>query len=411
MKKPELLVPAGNLEKFKIAVLYGADAVFLGGYEYGLRSNSDNFSKEDIIEAAEFAKLYNVEIYVTTNIYAHQVNFDGYVEFIKFLEDVGIKGVIVSDPGYIELCRKYAPNLEIHISTQQSITNTKTVQFYENLNVDRVVLARELSFNEIKEISDNTNVEIEIFIHGAVCSSYSGRCTLSNHMTSRDSNRGGCSQSCRWDFQLKDHKKEDIINVELTDPETLFSMSAKDMNTIQHIPKLMELNIDSFKIEGRMKSYHYVATVTKVYRNAIDSYFENPAEYLVKKEWIDELKKAESREVFIGALDNDFSIDGQIYKEQYVNSTGYDYCGTVIDFIDNHIIIEHRNLFCIGDEIEILCHNQENIRFTIEKMYNQNDEEIMRANHPLMIVKIPFEKKIENYSMLRKINKEKLEKK
>lgn len=403
MNKPELLIPAGNLEKLKIACIYGADAVFLGGYEFGLRSNSDNFSYEDIKEGCQIAKEYGVKVYVTTNIFAHEENFEGFKEFVIHLQACGVTGIIVSDPGYIHICQQYAPELEIHISTQHSITNYQAVNYYQSLGASRVVLARELSFDEIKDIVDNTDCEIEIFIHGAVCSSYSGRCTLSNHMTSRDSNRGGCCQSCRWDYQLMKKDNDQIIPVSLSEDETAFNMSAKDMDTLNYLPQILELGVDSLKVEGRMKTYHYVATVTKVYRQAIDSYYQDPENFKVKDEWVKELEKAASRETYIGAFIGDLGIEDQIYNEQYKPASNIDFVGMVVDYQEGFIKVEQRNCFCKGDNIELLTPNSDNITFCIDKMYNKDGELINRANHPLMEVYIPYDVAIPNYSMIRKI--------
>lgn len=404
MKKIELLAPAGNLEKLKLACIYGADAVFLGGQQYGLRSNADNFTIEQIEEGVLFAKEYGVDVYVTTNIYAHQENFDNFKEYVIALEKIGVVGIIVSDPGYIKIARTYAPNLEIHISTQQSITNTKSVKFYEKMGVDRVVLARELTFEEIKQISDETNTEIEIFIHGAVCSSYSGRCTLSNHMTSRDSNRGGCTQSCRWEYELQYKDENEYLPVEKSMTDTAFTMSAKDMQLLNYIPELCELGVDSFKIEGRMKSYHYLATIVKVYRTAIDAYYENPQEYRVQDQWIEEIKKAEARETYEGALIGDYSAKGQIYNDQYRLDKTYDYCGYVLDYdVETKLAkIEQRNYFKIGDEIEFFGPNNNLIKQKIDIMYNDVMEEIEKANHPLMTVYIKMDEAVATNWLLRK---------
>ncbi len=368
MKKIELLAPAGNLEKLKLACIYGADAVFLGGQQYGLRSNAGNFSIEQIEEGVNFAKDYDVDVYVTTNIYAHQENFEGFKDYVIELERIGVVGIIVSDPGYIKIAREYAPSLEIHISTQQSITNAKSVNLYESLGVDRVVLARELSFDEIREIREQTSTEIEIFIHGAVCSSYSGRCTLSNHMTSRDSNRGGCTQSCRWEYDLMFKDEEGYHKVNKQEEDTAFTMSAKDMQLLSYIPELCNLGVESFKIEGRMKSYHYLATVVKVYRVAIDAYYEDPENYEVKQEWIDEIRKAEARVAYEGALIGDFSAKGQIYNDQYRLDKTYDYCGYVLDYDENTQMakIEQRNFFKVGDEIEFFGPNNNLIKQKID---------------------------------------------
>ncbi len=404
MKKIELLAPAGNLEKLKLACIYGADAVFLGGQQYGLRSNAGNFSIEQIAEGVEFAKDYDVDVYVTTNIYAHQENFEGFKNYVIELERIGVVGIIVSDPGYIKIAREFAPKLEIHISTQQSITNAKSVNLYESLGADRVVLARELTFDEIRDIRRQTTTEIEIFIHGAVCSSYSGRCTLSNHMTSRDSNRGGCTQSCRWEYELRYKDGNEYLPVEKDQADTAFTMSTKDMQLLNFIPELCELGVESFKIEGRMKSYHYLATVVKVYRVALDAYYADPENYQVDPEWIAEIRKAEAREAYEGALIGDYSAKGQIYNDQYRQDKTYDYCGYVLDYDQETKMakIEQRNFFKIGDEIEFFGPNNNLIKQKVDIIYNDVMEEIEKANHPLMITYIKMDQPVAANWLLRK---------
>ena len=271
VKKPELLAPAGNLEKLKIAVHYGADAVFIGGQEFGLRSNAGNFSIEEMKEGVEFANQYGAKIYVTTNIFAHNENMAGLDEYLKDIESAGVTGIIVADPLIIETCKKVAPKLEIHLSTQQSLSNWKAVQFWKEEGLDRVVLARETSGDEIREMKEKVDIEIETFIHGAMCIAYSGRCTLSNHMTARDSNRGGCCQSCRWDYDLYAETKDGEKPL-FESGDAPFAMSPKDLKLVQSIPRMIEMGIDSLKIEGRMKSIHYIATVVSVYRKVIDAY-------------------------------------------------------------------------------------------------------------------------------------------
>lgn len=405
LKKPELLAPAGNLEKLKLACIYGADAVFLGGQNYGLRSNSDNFSIADIQEGVEFAKGYDVDVYVTTNIYAHLNNYDGFIEFVQELEKIGVVGIIVSDPGYIKLCRTYAPKLEIHISTQQSITNKYQVDFYTKMGADRVVLARELTFEEIKTISDYTDTEIEIFIHGAVCSSYSGRCTLSNFMTTRDSNRGGCVQSCRWEYDLCRLTDDGEYETLVSENNPAFAMSAKDMQLLNYIPDLVNLNVDSFKVEGRMKSYHYVATVIKVYRAAIDAYFADPENYKVDPKWIEEMQKAESRETYEGALINDFSKEGQIFSEQYAKKQ-YDYCARVLSYDEKtcEAIIEQRNFFKVGDELEFFGPDNRIFKQVITSIKTLDFQERDRANHPLENLIIKIDQPVTENWLVRKEN-------
>lgn len=400
MKKPELLAPAGTLEKLKLAIMYGADAVFLGGQEFGLRSSASNFTIADIEEGVSFANEYGSDVYVTTNIYAHQSNYEGFDKFCIDLERVGVRGIIVSDPGYIKICREYAPKLEIHISTQQSITNLETVKFYEKMGADRTVLARELTFDEIKYITDNCEKEIEVFIHGAVCSSYSGRCTLSNHMTSRDSNRGGCTQSCRWNYDVySEDGKIDLNN------EDAFNMSAQDMQLLNYIPELVNAGIDSFKIEGRMKSNHYVATVVGVYRTAIDAYFEEPENYKVDPKWIEEMQKAESRSTYPGALINDFSKAGQIFNTQYNQNKKFDYCGIVLNYDEKTSIVtlEQRNFFKVGETIEFFGPNAQSFKHVVTKIIHDG-ENVDRANHPLMKVEFKIDRKVDTSWLVRREN-------
>ncbi len=402
MKRPELLAPAGNLEKLKIACIYGADAVFLGGHNYGLRSNSDNFSIEQIYEGVKFANEYNVDVYVTTNIYAHSENLIGFQEYVVELEKAGVRGIIVSDPAYIEIAKQFAPKLEIHISTQQSITNKYAVNYYEKQGVDRVVLARELTFEEIKDVADNTNTEIEVFIHGAVCSSYSGRCTLSNHMTMRDSNRGGCCQSCRWDYELSIMENNEFKKLKHNN-EYDFTMSAKDMSMLNHIPQMCELGVDSFKIEGRMKSFHYLATVVNVYRTAIDSFLEDPENYHVKDEWILELKKAESRETSPGSLTGDFSSKGQIFDDQY-KPKKVEYAGYVLAYDEQtgEALIEERNHFKVGDTLEFFGPHSQVFKQEVTSIIDEDGNSIERANKPLMQIKVKVDKPVATHWLVRK---------
>ncbi len=398
MNKPELLAPAGDLEKLKVAFLYGADAVFLGLQNFGLRSNAGNFTLEEVEEGVKFAKQHNGKIYVTTNIFAHEENYENFLQTLKKLDKIEVTGIIVSDPGYIKIARENT-NLEVHISTQQSILNSKAVDFYKRLGAKRVVLGRELSYSEIKTIAKKKSTELEIFIHGALCSSYSGRCTLSNHMTLRDSNRGGCCQSCRWNYELGYKEDDQFISYNFP---TKFNMSSKDINLLTQIPMLINLNVDSFKIEGRMKSLHYVATVIKVYRAAIDSYFENPKNYEVKQEWIEELKKSESRKSSPGPFLGIKNSEGQIYGDQYQNKK-FDYCGYVLASSEDGLThVEQRNYFEIGDVLEVISPDEENFTYKLQKIYDMDGNELLKANHPQMHIKIHFDRKIKPNSIIRR---------
>jgi U32 family peptidase len=403
VKKPELLAPAGNLEKLKIAVRYGADAVFIGGQEYGLRSNADNFSQEEMAEGVEFAKKYGARIYVTTNIFAHNENIDGLDEYLKGLEDAGVAGIIVADPLIIETCRRVAPKLEVHLSTQQSLSNWKAVQFWKEEGLERVVLARETSAEEIREMKEKVDIEIETFIHGAMCIAYSGRCTLSNHMTARDSNRGGCCQSCRWDYDLFSLENNEQEVALFSEEDPAFAMSPKDLNLIQSIPKMIELGIDSLKIEGRMKSIHYVATVVSVYRKVIDAYCADPENFEIKKEWLEELDKCANRETAPAFFEG---VPG--YKEQmygnHSKKTTYDFAGLVLDYNEETgmVTLQQRNYFKPGDEVEFFGPEIENFTQKIEKIWDEEGQEIDVARHPLQVVTFKVDKPLFPYNMMRK---------
>ncbi|AST06677.1 protease [Anoxybacillus flavithermus] len=402
VKKPELLAPAGNLEKLKVAVHYGADAVFIGGQEYGLRSNADNFTLEEMAEGVQFAKKYGAKIYVTTNIYAHNENIPGLEDYLRGLERVGVHGIIVADPLIIETARRVAPKLEVHLSTQQSLTNWKAVQFWKEEGLERVVLARETSAEEIREIKEKVDIEIETFIHGAMCIAYSGRCVLSNHMTARDSNRGGCCQSCRWDYDL--YKLEGDQAVALFDKEDdPFAMSPKDLNLIQSIPKMIELGIDSLKIEGRMKSIHYVATVVSVYRKVIDAYCADPDNFVIRKEWLDELDKCANRDTAPAFFEG---VPG--YKEQmfgvHSKKTTYDFVGLVLDYDKETgiVTLQQRNFFKPGDEVEFFGPEIENFTQVIENIWDEEGNELDAARHPLQIVRFKVDREVFPYNMMRK---------
>src|SRR5699024_7663694 len=355
IKKPELLAPAGNLEKLKIAVHYGADAVFLGGQAYGLRSNADNFTLEEINEDVTFAQQYGAKIYVTTNIIAHDENIEGLDEYLKNIESAGATGIIVADPLIIETCKRVAPNLEIHLSTQQSLSNYKAVEFWKNEGLDRVVLARETGAMEMKEMKDKVDIEIESFIHGAMCIAYSGRCTLSNHMTARDSNRGGCCQSCRWDYDLLEIDKDGDLDLYYDENAvTPFAMSPKDLKLIESIPKMMDIGVDSLKVEGRMKSIHYIATVVSVYRKVIDTYAEDADNYKIKTEWLAELEKCANRYTVSAFIEGTPGYEEQMFGQQNKKNSAYDFCGLVLGYDEKTKLatIQQRNKFEPGEEIE-----------------------------------------------------------
>ena len=399
--KPELLAPAGSLEKLKFAVHYGADAVYIGGQKYGLRSNADNFSFEEMRQGVEYASRYGARVFVATNIYAHNEDVEGVAEYLKELQDAGISAIIVADPAIIEIAKQAAPKVEIHLSTQQSTMNWLTVEYWKEEGLPRVVLAREVSMEDIKEIKKHVDIEIEAFIHGAMCSSYSGRCVLSNHFTDRDSNRGGCSQSCRWKYDLYEPGGTRVAEVE--EEEDKFTMGSKDMGMIEHIPDLVEAGIDSFKIEGRMKSLHYVASVVHAYRQAIDSYCEDPASYSLKPEWIGEIHKAANRPLNTGFYyhkpDSDDHIYGPEDKEIWV-----DFAGVVLDYdADQGIaLIEQRNHFKPGQTIEFF--GPEGTKFTqvVPEIENTDGEKLTAARHPLEHIRMKVDYPVKPMDIMRK---------
>lgn len=402
VKKPELLAPAGNLEKLKIAVHYGADAVFIGGQEFGLRSNAGNFSIDEMREGVDYANKYGARIYVTTNIFAHNDNMDGLDEYLKALEGAGVAGIIVADPLIIETCKIVAPKLEIHLSTQQSLSNWKAVQYWKEEGLERVVLARETSAEEIKLMKEKVDIEIESFVHGAMCIAYSGRCVLSNHMTARDSNRGGCCQSCRWDYDLyavEDGEEKPLFE----EGNEAFAMSPKDLKLIESIPKIIDLGIDSLKVEGRMKSIHYIATVVSVYRKVIDAYCADPDNFKIKREWLEELDKCANRETASSFFEGQPGYEQQMFGE-HGKQTKFDFVGMVLDYNEETqmVTLQQRNYFKPGDEVEFFGPEIENFTVVIDEVWDEDGQALDAARHPLQIVRFKCAEKLYPMNMMRK---------
>ncbi|WP_411848312.1 peptidase U32 family protein [Staphylococcus pseudintermedius] len=405
MKKPELLAPAGNLEKLKIAVHYGADAVFIGGQEYGLRSNADNFTMDEIREGVEFANRYGAKIYVTTNIIAHDENMEGLDDYLEQLEATGATGIIVADPLIIETCKRVAPKLEIHLSTQQSLSNYKAVEYWKEEGLDRVVLARETGAMEMQEIKDKVDIEIEAFIHGAMCIAYSGRCTLSNHMTARDSNRGGCCQSCRWDYDLLTVDNDGELDVYYEDGNAVpFAMSPRDLKLIESIPNMMDLGIDSLKIEGRMKSIHYIATVVSVYRKVIDAYAADPENFKIKPEWLFELDKCANRDTAPAFFKGTPGYEEQMFGNESSKKAPFDFIGLVLDYDKDSQMatIQQRNHFKPGQEVEFFGPEIQTFKQVVDKIYDEEGNKLDAARHPLQIVQIKVDQPIYPNNMMRK---------
>lgn len=390
MDRVELLSPAGDLERLKITLLYGADAVYIGGTDYSLRANANNFSLEEIRKACDFAHGLGKKVYLTLNIVFHNEDIDGVEEFIDNTVKAGIDAFIVSDVFIIKYINDKYKNVEVHLSTQASVTNIDTVKYFEEEGLSRVVLARELSIAEIGDIIKNTSMDIEVFIHGAMCTFYSGRCTLSNYLTNRDANRGGCSQVCRFAFDIEEDKNK-------------FTMATKDLNTANCIDELISIGVKSFKVEGRMRSPYYLATVIGCYRKLIDAYYSNSLtnEFIIKQEKI--LARVANRETSTHYLSHIADETDQYYTGRQELSN-QDYLGLVLEYNrENKLItLTQRNYFKIGDEVEIFTPSGDSYSFTIDKMYNEGLELLDVARHPEEIIKIPFDKEVVPFSMMRK---------
>lgn len=394
IKKPELLAPAGDLERLKYALHYGADAVYLGGPMLGLRANAINFSFDDIKEGSKFAHSLDKKIYVTVNIVLHNKELSEVIKYLKELEKCDIDAIIVSDPAIIKLAKENT-NLEIHLSTQASIMNIEACKFYKDLGVSRIVLAREMKKEEIKEIIDNVDIEIECFIHGAMCSSISGRCVLSNFLTNRDSNRGGCSQICRWDFKLLDENMKNIQG------EKDFTLCAKDLSLLAYIKDMMDIGITSFKIEGRMRSIYYISTVVDIYRRVIDGYLKDP-NYKYDPYYEKILRNCANRDAVSQFFNDKNDVDCQYYngREEISNQ---DFLGIVLDYDKEKKLatIEERNYFQKGDDVEIFGPNKDIITFKIGEIYDEDDNLIEIVRHPREVVKIRIDQNLKPYDLIR----------
>lgn len=405
MQRIELLAPAGDLERLKTAFIYGADAVYIGGEIFGMRSAAKNFNKEDMAEGVKFAHERGKQVFVTVNIIPRNEEFEQLEDYLKELEEIGVDAVIVSDPGVFSVVKKVVPNMEIHISTQASTTNAASATFWYNQGAKRVVMARELSFEEIKEIRDNSpeGMDIEAFIHGAMCMSYSGKCVISNYTTGRDANRGACAQSCRWKYTLVEEQENGDYEKVLDDVDAEFFFNTKDMCMINYIPQIIESGINSFKIEGRMKTAYYVATTVRAYRMAIDEYIKDPENWKFNPMWLEELKKGSHRHFSEGFYLGKTSTRDQNYESaSYVRN--YDFIGVVRGHEEESglVIVEQRNRMFVGDQIEIIGPYKETMYGKILEMYNEENEPIESAPHAKQIVKMKLDIPVEEHYMLRK---------
>lgn len=401
--KPELLVPAGSLEVLKTAVIYGADAVFIGGEAFGLRAKAKNFSKEDMAEGIKFAHDHGAKVHVTANILAHNYDLDGAREYFKELKELKPDALIIADPGMFEIAREICPEIDIHISTQANNTNYATCNFWYSLGAKRVVMARELSLREIKEIREHVPAdrEIECFIHGAMCISYSGRCLLSNYFVGRDANRGACTHPCRWKYAVVEEKRPGVYLPVYENERGTFIFNSKDLCMVDHIPELVDAGIDSYKIEGRMKTALYVATVARTYRKAIDDFFESREKYEANLDWYrEEIAKCTYRHFSTGFYFGKPDENSQVYDSNtYVNE--YIYLGTVERAEGNRAYIEQKNKFLAGDEIEIMKPSGDNVKVRVLSIQDEDGNEMESCPHSRQKLCITLSAPAAQYDILR----------
>lgn len=405
MKKIELLAPAGDLEKLKIAVLYGADAVYFGGEVFSLRAGAGNLTIGEMKEGIAFAHERGVKCYLTINIFAHNRDIQPLREYLGKIKELNIDAFIMSDPGIICLIQEIIPDAEIHLSTQANMTNYQTANFWYNIGVKRIVLARELSFEEMAEIRQNTpeDLEYEAFVHGAMCISYSGRCLLSNFMIERDANQGMCAHPCRWKYALVEEQRPGQYYPIEEDDRGTYILNSRDLCMIEYIPQLVESGLASLKIEGRMKSIFYVATIIAAYRKAIDAYYEDPKGYVFKQEWMDEMKKVSHREFTTGFYFNNPTNKDQNYRTS-AYTRDYTFTGLVKEYIPDTAmpLLEQRNKMVLGDEIEVFGPGKDFFVQKLNEMYDEEGNAISQAPHPQQILKIKMDYPVEENFMLRK---------
>ncbi len=409
MRRPELLIPASSLEVLKIAVIYGADAVYIGGEAFGLRAKAKNFSMEEMREGIRFAHEHEVKVYVTANILAHNDDLEGVREYFKELDSFAKEekpdALIIADPGVFMIAKEVCPDIERHVSTQANNTNYETYRFWYGLGAKRVVSARELSLNEIKELRANIpdDLEIETFIHGAMCISYSGRCLLSNYFTGRDANQGACTHPCRWKYSIVEETRPNEYMPVYENERGTYIFNSKDLCMIEHIPELMESGIDSFKIEGRMKTALYVATVARTYRKAIDDYKVSPELYKKNLPWyLDQISNCTYRQFTTGFFFGKPSDEAQIYDNNtYLKE--YTYLGIVGEQNEEGLYrIEQRNKFSVGEEIEIMKPDGENLTVTVKRIVDEDGADMESAPHPKQVLYIDLDHPLEKYDILRR---------
>ena len=392
MDRIELLSPAGDLERLKVTLSYGADAVYIGGEKYSLRANAINFTLDQIKEGCDFAHKLGKKVYLTLNIVFHNEDMEGVEEYIKQVVDCGIDAFIVSDPFIISHIKKNYPSVEVHLSTQNSTSNYKAVEYFKNEGIDRVVLARELSKVEIEEIIKKTGIDIEVFIHGAMCTCYSGRCALSNYVTNRDANRGGCAQVCRFAFG--------------TDEEKDFTLATKDINMAKHIKDMIDIGVCSLKVEGRMRTLYYLATVIGTYREIIDRIYDNTLTDEIMEVLEYRLSKVANREVSTHFFNKEADYTDQYYTGRQELSN-QDYLGLITGYDKDNgcIVLVERNYFEPGDEVEFFTPNGEVYKYTISEIFDENMNKLEVARHPEQVLKLKFDIELPEYSMIRLMKK------
>lgn len=405
MKHPELLIPASSLEVLKTAVMFGADAVYIGGEAFGLRAKAKNFSMEEIREGIAFAHAHDVKVYITANILAHNGDLSGVRAYFEELKEIRPDALIISDPGVFMIAREVCPEIDIHISTQANNTNYGTYQFWHQLGARRVVTARELSMAELKEIREKApaDLEMETFIHGAMCISYSGRCLLSNYFTGRDANQGACTHPCRWKYSIVEETRPNEYMPVYENERGTYIFNSKDLCMIEHIPDLFDAGIDSFKIEGRMKTALYVATVARTYRKAIDDYKESPELYKKNLPWyLDQISNCTYRQFTTGFFFGKPSDEAQIYDNNtYLKE--YTYLGIVGEQNEEGLYrIEQRNKFSVGEEIEIMKPDGENLTVTVKRIVDEDGADMESAPHPKQVLYIDLGHPLEKYDILRR---------
>lgn len=403
MKKAELLAPAGSLEKLKAACLYGADAVYMGGDYFSLRALGKNFSRDEMVEGIEFAHSLGKKAYITVNIYPHNKDLEGLPDYLKFLEEINADAILVSDLGVFMTAKKIVPKLPTHISTQANVTNYAAVQAWENLGAERVVLARELSLDEILEIRKQSKIPLEIFIHGAMCVSMSGRCLISSYMTGRDSNRGNCAQPCRWNYDLVEKTRPNEYFSVTEDERGTYFFNSKDLCLMPHLKEVIESGVESLKIEGRMKSVNYVATVVRAYRQAIDAYYDDPENFAVKKEWLKEVEKVSHRPYWSGFFTGEGKTGGQIYSTSSYEQ-GAEFLGVVTSYdkAGARVTAEQRGRLIEGETVEIMQPKGDVVSFAISDLRNLEGEKIENTPHAKEIYTFACNREIEPYSIIRR---------